>query len=236
VLDLKAGVHLQEVEVAVGVQQKFYRPGVGVVGGAGRGDRGLGHPRAQLVVERGRGGFLDELLVAPLDGTLALEEVYDVAPGVREDLELDVARLHYTLLDVNRVVAEGASGFAARLPKEFAEIFGARAYAHTFAAAPGRGLYHHRPAYFGRRVRDILVPVQRGVGARYHRYAGRGHRRPGALFVARGAQRLRRRPDEREARLAARLGEVGVLGQEAVARVDGLGARAPGDVDNFIYI
>jgi hypothetical protein len=37
------------------------------------------------------GGFLDELLVAALDGAVALAEVDDRAVPVAEDLDLDVA-------------------------------------------------------------------------------------------------------------------------------------------------
>ena len=38
------------------------------------------------------GGLLDDLLVAALDGAVALEEMDNVAVLVREHLELDVAR------------------------------------------------------------------------------------------------------------------------------------------------
>jgi biotin carboxylase len=54
--------------------------------------------------------FLDELLVPPLDRALALAEVDDVALGVAQDLELDVARLDHALLDVERAVAERRLG------------------------------------------------------------------------------------------------------------------------------
>ena len=46
------------------------------------------------------------------------------------------------------------------------------------------------------------------------------------VLEAEGAHLLRRRADEGDARRLAALGEVGVLGEEAVARVDRLGARA----------
>ena len=47
---------------------------------------------AQRVVDGGRRRLLDDLLVAALDGALALEEVHDGAVRVAEDLDLDVAR------------------------------------------------------------------------------------------------------------------------------------------------
>ena len=47
---------------------------------------------AGLVAHAGGGRFLDHLLVAALEGAVALEQVDDVALAVGEDLHLDVAR------------------------------------------------------------------------------------------------------------------------------------------------
>jgi hypothetical protein len=114
VLHLEAGVHLQEVEVAVLVHQELDGPGADVADGASRGDRHLAHAGAHRLVDHRRGGLLDDLLVAALHRAVALAEVDGVPLGVGEDLHLDVARPDHRLLEVDRVVAEGRLRLAAR--------------------------------------------------------------------------------------------------------------------------
>jgi hypothetical protein len=92
VLDLQAGVHLEEVELAVVADEELAGAGADVVAPPGGGDRGRAHARAQLGVDRGARRLLDDLLVAALDRAVALAEVDDSCRGVGEDLDLDVAR------------------------------------------------------------------------------------------------------------------------------------------------
>ena len=106
VLDLQAGVHLQEVEVAVAVEQELAGAGVAVADGGGGLDRGLAHAAAQLGADHGRGRLLDHLLMPALEGALALAEGDHPAVEVAHHLDLDVARVDDVLLEVDRVVAE----------------------------------------------------------------------------------------------------------------------------------
>jgi hypothetical protein len=71
------------------------------------------------------------------------------------------------------------------------------------------------------------------VIARHHRHAGLLHQRLGAVLQAHGADGGRR-ADEDDARRGAGFGELGALGQEAVAGMDRLGARALGDLDDLV--
>src|SRR5690606_4789291 len=50
---------------------------------------------------------LPHLLMAPLEGAVALAQMDGAALAVPENLDLDVARLFEKLLDINRIVAEG---------------------------------------------------------------------------------------------------------------------------------
>ena len=61
---------------------------------------------------RGR-RLLDELLVPPLQGTIALPQVDDVAVAVAEQLHLDVPRPVDVLFEVDAAVLEGALGLLA---------------------------------------------------------------------------------------------------------------------------
>ena len=63
-------------------------------------------PVGEAGVHRRRGRLLDELLVAPLHGAVALAELDQVAVRVAEHLDLDVSRIGEVPLDVHRAVAE----------------------------------------------------------------------------------------------------------------------------------
>ena len=79
VLDLDARVHLDEDVAAVGREQELDRAGVDVADLLGERDGVGAHPLAQLGVEVGGRGDLDDLLVAPLDRAVPLEQVDHVA-------------------------------------------------------------------------------------------------------------------------------------------------------------
>ncbi len=58
----------------------------------------------------------------------------------------------------------------------------------------------------------------------------------GGDLVAGQLQHLRRRADERDACVFGGPGQVRVLGQESVARVDCVGTRLFGDTDDFVHV
>ena len=108
-LDLDARVHLDEVELAVLVEE-LERAGAAVADRAAGLDAALAHAaRAAGAVMPGRRRLLDDLLVAALHRAVALAQVDDVAVSVGEHLDLDVARPLEELLHVDLVVAEGGA-------------------------------------------------------------------------------------------------------------------------------
>ena len=72
-------------------------------------------------------------------------------------------------------------------------------------------------------MRNFARLIVAGIAGR-DRNAELGHQRLGGVLEPQRAHRRRRRPDEDDPGLAAQLGEIGVLGQEAVARMDAFGA------------
>ncbi len=106
VLDLDPRVHLHEVVLALAREQALDRPRRSISGCAGRVHGDLADPRAQGIVDRGRGRLLDQLLVPPLDRAVTLPEEENGPVAVGEDLCLDVPRLLEVALDVDRVVRE----------------------------------------------------------------------------------------------------------------------------------
>ena len=128
---------------------------------------------------------------------------------VGEQLNLDVPGPFEVALEVDAVVAEGGLGLASCGCDRVVELGGRADDAHPAAAAAGGRLDDQRRLA---RLRD-----------RRHSRAGRDPLR--CELVAAGAQRLRRRPDPGQARRRDRLGEVAVLGEEAVAGMDRVGAE-----------
>ncbi len=110
-LDLDAGVHLDEVQPPVFIHQKLDGPGV-LIADFGqamlqRAPDLIAHLRRDL--QGGR--FFNQFLMAALDGAFALKESGDVAVLIGQHLELDVAGLLDELLHVELAVAESICRF-----------------------------------------------------------------------------------------------------------------------------
>ncbi len=145
-LDLQAGVHLEEIEVPVAAHDELDRAGRIVTDRLGERDRLCPHLAPQRLIDHRRRRFLDDLLVTPLDGAFALAEMDDIAVTVAEHLDFHVAGVLDVTLDENAIVAEGRT----RLGTGGAHALGQLALlpddAHALAAAAGRRLDHHRQA------------------------------------------------------------------------------------------
>ena len=219
------------------VEQELDGAGVEVADLAGEAHGVGADPVAELRVEVGRRGDLDDLLVAPLHRAVALVEVDHVARGVGEDLHLDVPRVEHGLLEEDRRVAEGGLGLAHA---------GGRWRRAAAAGSSTRRMPRPPPpatalTNSGKRQRlgggHQLVDVRR----RRRRWPGSVRRPPGPRrsarrLVAGQGEHLGGGPDEGDPGRGAGLGEGRVLRQEAVAGVDRVGARAYGDRDDRLGV
>ncbi|CAM5610442.1 hypothetical protein SNARM312S_06594 [Streptomyces narbonensis] len=225
VFDLEAGVDLEEGDRAVGADEELDGAGADVAGFL---QDGLGR-RVQLGVLRlrqeGRGGFLDELLVAALEGAVAGGDDDDVAVGVGEALGLDVAGLVEVALDEAFAAAEGGDGLADGGVVELGDLFEGPGDLQAAAAAAEGGLDRDGQAVFLRERHDLFGAGDRVGGAGDQRGAGALGDVTGRHLVAQVADGLRRRADPDQARVQDRLRELGVLGKEAVSGVDGVRVR-----------
>ena len=230
-LDLDAGIHLDEDVSPLRVEEELDGAGVGVADLAGEAHRVGAHALPDVGVQvRGRSD-LDDLLVAPLHGAVALVEVDHATLGagaVGEDLHLDVARVDHGLLDEDGRVTEGALALAHAGLDRLAEVGGVVDLAHPAATAPGNRLDEEGclADLLQKRLRggDELVDIGGGGHRGQRRHAGGlgGGDRP--RLVAGERQDLGGGPDEGDAGGGAGLGERGVLREEAVAGVDRVGA------------
>ena len=236
-LHLDAGVHLHEVEGGVlRIEQELDGARVVVAGPLGAGHRHLAHLLAHLRRHRRAGALLDELLVAPLDGAVALPQVHHVAVLVADELDLDVAGLGEVTLQVHAAVAEAGQGLGRGHGIELLQLVLVQGHAHAATAAAGGGLDDDRVAHGARGADGLVQGLDQAVGAGDGGDAGLLHGGLGRGLVAHGADGVRRGPDEGDAVLLAHLGELGVLREEAVARMDAVGVGQLGGRQDLLHV
>ena len=146
-----------------------------------------------------------------LHRAIALAEMDHVAVRVAEHLDFDMPRIDDGALQEQAIVAEGVLGFRARGPQRSGERVSLRDEPHAASATAGSRLHHHGKSEacgFLRKPRVGLVLI---LIAGHAGHAGGNHAVFGFRFVAHHADRLRRRPDEDQARIGAGLREGGVL-------------------------
>jgi hypothetical protein len=233
-LDLETGVHLEEVEILVAVEEEFDGPGIGVTGGFRQPNGCLAHTLAQVFADDGRGGFFNDLLMAALDGAFAFSEGDAVAMLVGDDLYFNVTRSLDELFEVDLSGSESALCLAAGGSKCCGEFFGGEDGSHAFTSASGSGFEHHGIANRSRDVARFL-----GRGKAVHTAGGSGHASligslPRVGLGAKDAHCRGGRPDEPDPSLLAGLREVGILGEKSVAGMDGVSTRAARGFENQI--
>ena len=211
VLDLQPRVHLQEIEMAVAVQQELDRAGADVVHGARRRHRRRAHFFAQRGRDRRGGCLLEHLLVATLDRAVALAQVNDVAVFVAEDLDFDVARLDHRAFEDELFAAEGVACFRAGTDQCDRQVLRVFDQPHAASAAARCCLDHDRKA-------DLAgFPEQRSIGlvgalvAGHAGHVRRQHQALGAGLVAHLQDGLRVRADEHQPGVQASLRKAVVL-------------------------
>ena len=122
VLDLDARVHLEEVEVALVVEQELERAGVGVLHRARGVDDRAAQLAAHLLGHRDRRRLLRAASGAGAGSSTRARRGARRAVMIAEDLELDVARALDVLLDVDVADAERRLRFALRRLERLAQL------------------------------------------------------------------------------------------------------------------
>ena len=232
-LDLQARVHLQERH-RVALHQVLHCAGAVVVRLAADRFRGLVDRGALFVGEERRRGLLDQLLEPALQRAVAGAGDDDIAVLVGDHLRLDVAGLVEVLLDEALATPERRDRLAGRGIEQVWDLLDAMRDLHAAAAAAVGGLDRDRHAVL-LCERDHLVGVlDRILGAGRHRRVRALGDVAGDDLVAEIADGLRRRADPDQPGVDHGLREVGVLGEEAVAGVDRVGAGAAGRVEDLV--
>ena len=189
---------------------------------------------ALLVGEERRGRLLDQLLVAALQRAVPGADDDDVAVRVGQHLGLDVPGLVEEALDEALAAAERRHRLADGGVEQLGDLLRGAGDLEPAPAAAERGLDGHREAVLLGERDDLVGVLHRVLGAGHERGAGLGGDVPGLHLVAEGDDRLGGGADPGEPGVDDRLGEVGVLRQEAVAGVDRVGTGLPGGVDDLV--
>src|SRR5690606_1760533 len=221
-LYLEPRIPLQEVEVALLVDDEFNRTRGAVIDRLGQSHCLLAHGDACRFVQKGGRGLLHNLLMAALNGTLPLPEIEAAPLSIRKHLNLDVTRLLHVTFDEDAFVAEAAARLVLCRAKTVADLLRSPGDAHALAAAAGRGLDHHRKTDFLGDPYCFLgaIGLPDVTGHRIH---------PGLRcqslrldLVAHGRDRRSRWADEDQAGGFHRLYESCAFGEETKARMDRL--------------
>ena len=108
------------------------------------------------------------------------------------------------------------------------EFVGIPRQSHPAATASGRGFENHRKSNFLCQRERVITGVQRSIRAGEDRHLVGGHRPPRLGLVSHQPDGIGRRAYERKTALPNDFGEMRILGQKAVTRMDRVGARDPG--------
>lgn len=156
VLDLDAGVDLDEVVPVLLVDEELRGAGVAVADRLCEADGVVEHGVADLGGKVLGRGDLDDLLVPPLDGAVTLVQVHDVAMVVTEELHLDVLGLVEEALDEDGAVAEGGLCLGRGALEVLLQRFLVADHTHATATASVGGLDDDGEAILVGEALDLL--------------------------------------------------------------------------------
>jgi hypothetical protein len=220
--DLKPGVHLDEIELAVLVQ-KLEGSRAAVTDLAA----GLGAAQADLVDQLGRNTesrpLLDDFLVPALHRAVAFAEIDRITVLIGQDLDFDMTRLQQELLHIDRAIAERGQGLAPRHGHGIDELSLAWHDTHATPAATTSRLDDDRIADRTRHARDLVRILGQGpIRTWHHGHACLFHGGLGGNLVAHQTDRVGLGTDEDEAGTFDLLGKICVLREKSVAWMNGL--------------
>jgi len=235
-LDLQPRIGFDEGEArcdaGARIDEKFDGTDTAIIRCRAQPQRGGQHCCAQLRVEIEGRRDLDEFLALALQTALAVPDVGDAASSVPDNLHLDVARARKQLLDVERPRTEGLERLrtAARIGsfKVLDPVNGPHA---APAAAVDRLQHDGTTGPQARHEGDSLGQSHRGADARQDRDPLAHCQCARLRLVAEQSQRRRGRADEDQTGIAARLREVGVLAEKAIAGVNRVATLCERDRD-----
>ena len=111
----------------------------------------------EFALSAGEGSFFPDLLVAALQGAIALAQMNRIPLAVAKDLNFDMARSLEIFLDVDCIVTEGGLGFGACRRQGEGKLARIARDLHPAAATAGRCFDQNRIADGAGNFRRFLV-------------------------------------------------------------------------------
>ena len=133
-LDLNARVHFNEEEVALLIHKELNSTGVAIANVVGQSKSVVTDLFTFLVGEIKRGSNLDDLLMATLNGTVTLIEMYDIAVVITENLYFNMLWILNKLLQEDSGVTERRLGLRGCRLESLEKLFLILRNAHTATA------------------------------------------------------------------------------------------------------
>ena len=143
-LNLDARITFDEV-VSPGfrLNEKFYRPGVGIIGRLRKGKRTREKVVADAGIKVGCWRNFDDLLIALLYRTIPFTQMNDCPCFIRENLHFYVTRVLDEFFDEHSSVAKSTFGLALTAGKSVLKIISVIYGTHASTPASGCGLQHN---------------------------------------------------------------------------------------------
>ena len=222
--------------MAVGRHQELYGAGVGIAGFAAQLAGKAAQLGAHFAGQLGRRRrFLNQLLVAALDGTVPFVKMQRAAVLVGNQLHFNMRGPLQIAFVEQAGIGKGGLRRLARALNDGFQFRHIVDYVDADAAAAGGGLDHHRKAQFPGSG-DGFVVAHGFLGAGHHRETGFAGDAAGGKLVAHLAQNFLAGADEHDAFGFATAGQFAVFGEKTVAGMNGLGAGRAGGVQYGVNV
>jgi hypothetical protein len=216
--------------------QKFDCTRIHIVGRTGESERVVEEALPKTGLQSGCWGNLDHLLVAKLDGTIALVEVNEITVGVSQNLHLDMTGARDQLFDKHGTVAKRGEGLTLATGERRSHLIRPCDGAHA-ATTTARGRFQHDRIADRGGNRDRFGGVRYGEGAACNnRDAERARQGASLGFVAKQPQRLWARTDKGNSVFKTSFREGGILREKTIAGMHAIAAISLGGFDQFLDV
>ena len=170
-----------------------------------------------------------QLLVAALQGAIALPQMTHRPTAIAQHLHFNMPGGAYQLLHIDGVITKGGLRFRLTTGIGGGQIGRVSNRSHTASATTTQGLDHHATAI--QRGHEGLGLFQRHclIRALHQRHLATRRQRPGCRLVAKQPQRVSPRPDQCQPCLGTRLGKGHILGEKPVTGMNRLTAMFTGN-------
>ena len=217
---LNACVDLQEIEIQVLVDQKLHRPGVAVADGLAKLHGRFQHLLTFFLCQGWRRRLLDDFLITALYGTLTFIQMNNISVMVSQHLHLDMSRILNVLLHKNRPISEILLRLTGGPFQLLLQVLFSPDDMHTFAATTCCRFDQHRIRHLGGLLQNLLLASCETKSDRnaflYGNVSGRN-------LIAHQTNHLRIWTNENQVVRSTRFSQLGILREEAVTRMDGIG-------------